>query len=96
MFADVEERLKKMENEMRIAKDSWEKEKESMQTKLKVAESRDERIMQSCKTLFDEFQVSFFSSSNSDEVQTKLLMFRCFSGFEDQSLEEKHLLSMFL
>ena len=57
IFADVEARLQKMENEMRIAKDSWEKEKETLQSRLSVADARDERILTSCKSMFTEFQV---------------------------------------
>jgi len=56
MFTDVEARLQKMENEMRIAKDSWERERETLQTRLSLAESRDERIMASCKNMFKEFK----------------------------------------
>jgi len=56
MFADVEARLQRMEAEMRIAKDSWEREKESLQSRLTLAESRDERIMAACKGMFTEFQ----------------------------------------
>merc|ERR1719361_2210051 len=56
MFSDVEARLQRMEAEMRIAKDGWEREKESLQSRLTLAESRDERIMNACKTMFTEFQ----------------------------------------
>jgi len=71
MFADVEDRLQKMEAEMRIAKDSWEREKESLQSRLTMAESRDERIMSACKNMFTEFQTvrSTLDSIRSEKVE---------------------------
>jgi len=71
MFADVEDRLQKMEAEMRIAKDSWEREKESLQSRLTMAESRDERIMTACKSMFTEFQTvrSTLDSIRSEKVE---------------------------
>merc|ERR1719361_770890 len=71
MFADVEDRLHKMENEMRIAKDSWEKEKETLESRLTLADSRDERIMSACKTMFTEFQSvrSTLDSIRSEKVE---------------------------
>merc|ERR1719361_2814288 len=71
MFADVEARLQRMEAEMRIAKDSWEREKESLQSRLTMAESRDERIMSACKNMFTEFQTvrSTLDNIRSEKVE---------------------------
>jgi len=71
MFADVEDRLQKMEAEMRIAKDSWEREKESLQSRLTLAETRDERIMTVCKNMFTKFQTvrTTLDSIRSEKVE---------------------------
>jgi len=70
---------KKMENEMRIAKDAWERERETLQTRLSLADARDERIMDSCKNMFKEFKEV---RTNLDAIRSeKVEMVEKMNGF---------------